>query len=194
MSNRKPPAAGRGRVRGVPNRTTATVREVLTRFVEHNAAGAQALYDRVSKRNPGKALEIFARVAEFVLPRLQRTELRLPSAPLPAEITDANEAASIYTQIMGDPSLDATDIEFAIPAPAQIEQRPVNVEQHVIEPVPEPATSAGAFVRVETVAGPPLTELQQKLKNWEVLGQDTPPPVEEDWGAKMAALARGNHR
>jgi hypothetical protein len=141
MKNKKPPNAGRGRVRGVPNKTTGTVREILAAFVEKNALSAQADYDRVRARNPAKALEIFARIAEFVLPRLQRTELRLPSAPLPNEVTDPNEAASVYRQIMGDPTLDATDVQFAVPAPRQIEQEPIPehplpVEQDVPVPMP----------------------------------------------------------
>ncbi len=75
---RKPPNAGKGRVKGNPNKLTRSVREVLATFVEHNAAGAQALYDRVAKKDPKGALEIFAKMAEFVLPKLVRAEMNLP--------------------------------------------------------------------------------------------------------------------
>jgi hypothetical protein len=47
---KRPPNAGKGRKRGVPNQTTRTVREIFTLFVEYNAEGAQALYDRIAKK------------------------------------------------------------------------------------------------------------------------------------------------
>ncbi len=37
----RPPAAGKGRRKGVPNKATSTVREIFVHFVEHNAADAQ---------------------------------------------------------------------------------------------------------------------------------------------------------
>ena len=72
----KPPAAGRGRKRGVPNKTTGAAREVFTQFVERNAEKAQTLFDRIARKNPAKALELLTKLAEFVVPKLQRTEVK----------------------------------------------------------------------------------------------------------------------
>jgi hypothetical protein len=178
MKNKKPPNAGRGRVRGVPNKMTGTVREILTVFVEKNAAGAQALYDRVSKRNPAKALEIFARVAEFVLPRLQRIEVRPPAPPLPNEVTDPNEAAAVYSRIMSDPSLDATEVQFEVPAPAQLALEPV-APAVAMSAAPTTITAemvpaAPTIIGAELMPAAPLTEAQERQKLWETLGGTTP--------------------
>jgi hypothetical protein len=75
MANRKPPRAGMGRRKGVPNKTTGSVREMFAAFVEGNASRVQILFDRVARKNPAKALEILTRFSEFVMPKLQRTEL-----------------------------------------------------------------------------------------------------------------------
>jgi hypothetical protein len=71
----RPPAAGIGRVKGNPNKITREVREIFKAFVEGNSERVQELWDRVAKHQPAKALSIYAKLAEFVLPKLQRTEL-----------------------------------------------------------------------------------------------------------------------
>jgi hypothetical protein len=149
---KRPPAAGMGRRRGVLNRTTVDVRKVLTLFVEHNATKAQALFDRVARKNPAKALELFARLAEFVLPRLSRAEVTLPPAMLPAlngdPIRDAQSAANAYLLVIGQPMADLSALTFEPPvmAPLPVQegaQQPVETEPllpyvHVAEPPMEP--------------------------------------------------------
>lgn len=72
-------AAGRktggGSRKGIPNRTTADARAVLTQFIESNAPKAQELWERVANDDPARALDILAKLGEFVLPKLARTEL-----------------------------------------------------------------------------------------------------------------------
>ena len=43
--------------------------------MEANAEEAQDLFNRVAARDPAKALELLARLSEFVIPKLARTEL-----------------------------------------------------------------------------------------------------------------------
>ena len=62
------------RQKGTPNKATVAVRDVFTAFVEANAEKAQALFDRVAARDPAKALDLLARIAEFGVPKLARTE------------------------------------------------------------------------------------------------------------------------
>ena len=69
---------GGGSRKGIPNKATADVRNVFSAFVEANAEKAQALFDRVAVRDPAKALDLLARLAEFVVPKLARTELSNP--------------------------------------------------------------------------------------------------------------------
>ena len=66
---------GPGRPKGVPNRATTAVRDVFSAFVEANAERVQALFDQVARKDPAKALDLLARLSEFVIPKLARTEL-----------------------------------------------------------------------------------------------------------------------
>jgi hypothetical protein len=76
MSDRpKPPNAGKGRVKGVPNKATQTVRDVFALFVENNAGNVQELFDRVAEDNPDRALDLLTRFSEFVVPKLSRATI-----------------------------------------------------------------------------------------------------------------------
>jgi hypothetical protein len=102
----RPPNAGkRGRKPGTPNKVTRTTRELFSAFVDHNAEKAQALFDRVARKNPAMALRILSNFAEFSLPRLQRTELDATISATPAyltleHVTDPVEASRIYQEMI----------------------------------------------------------------------------------------------
>jgi hypothetical protein len=64
-----------GRQKGTPNKATAAVRDVFSAFVEANSEKVQALFERVAESDPAKALDLLARLAEFVIPKLARTDL-----------------------------------------------------------------------------------------------------------------------
>jgi len=70
----------------VPNKATRDVRAIFSEFVEANAEKAQALFERVATRDPAKALELLARFAEFVVPKLARTDLTGDAADTPRVI------------------------------------------------------------------------------------------------------------
>jgi hypothetical protein len=70
-----PPNAGKGRVKGVPNKSTATVREAIALLAEQNIGRVQEWVNRVATRDPGKATELYLRLLEYHVPRLARTEL-----------------------------------------------------------------------------------------------------------------------
>lgn len=64
-----------GRQAGTPNKTNVALRETISRFVENNAEKVQSLFDQVAAQSPAKALELYARIAEFVIPKQSRTEI-----------------------------------------------------------------------------------------------------------------------
>jgi hypothetical protein len=66
---------GGGSRKGIPNKATGEVRTVFSAFVEHNSGRVQELFDRVASRDPAKALDLLARLSEFVIPKLARTEI-----------------------------------------------------------------------------------------------------------------------
>lgn len=79
----KPPRAGMGRPKGVPNKATKAFRETVQALLEQNSenvskwlsAVAAGDPDRDVKPDPGKALDLLAKLAEFAAPKLSRTEV-----------------------------------------------------------------------------------------------------------------------
>jgi hypothetical protein len=73
---RKPPNAGKGREKGVPNKATANAREAIARFVDGNAERLQGWLDEIAEAQGAKAAyDCFMDVLEYHVPKLARTEL-----------------------------------------------------------------------------------------------------------------------
>jgi hypothetical protein len=117
LKKKRPPSAGIGRKPGVKNIVTQNVREMFAQFVHNNAANVQVLFDRVAKRDPAKALTIYHNMADFVIPRLARTEVIPSGDPLVSlnPITDAAQAAATYASILGNTKFNLSVITFAPP-------------------------------------------------------------------------------
>lgn len=64
-----------GRPKGVPNKTTIEIREHFQMLIESSLPDIQEWLRRVAEQNPDKALQIVERYADYILPKLQRTEL-----------------------------------------------------------------------------------------------------------------------
>ena len=64
---------GGGSRKGIPNKATRDIRAVFRAFVEHNAERVQQLFDQVAEKDPAKALDLLAKMSEFVVPRLSRS-------------------------------------------------------------------------------------------------------------------------
>ena len=71
-----------GRVKGVPNKVTRDFRETVRALLESNAENVGRWLATVAegdelaevKPDPGKALDLLAKLAEFAAPKLNRTE------------------------------------------------------------------------------------------------------------------------
>lgn len=71
-----------GRKPGVPNKVTGQFRETVTKLLEDNAENvgrwltlvAEGDGSEHSKPDPGKALDLVAKLAEFAAPKLNRVE------------------------------------------------------------------------------------------------------------------------
>jgi hypothetical protein len=78
-----PPNAGKGRVAGVPNRTTARVREAIAQLAENNLDRLQEWLERGAVDDPLGAARVFVQLLEFNLPRVDRIAYRDESRTLP---------------------------------------------------------------------------------------------------------------
>jgi hypothetical protein len=91
-TKRKPPNAGKGRVKGVPNKTTAVGREAYRNLMDWAAPKMQRWLESVAKKDPGRALDIVAKLSEYVLPKLSRTEhTGAGGGPMAMVIADKND-------------------------------------------------------------------------------------------------------
>jgi hypothetical protein len=68
-------APGPGRPKGVPNRSTAAVREAIARMAEDNAGRFAEWLEKVAKESPEKACDIYLKAIEYHIPKLARTEV-----------------------------------------------------------------------------------------------------------------------
>ena len=128
--------AGFGRGKGTPNKVTGEARELFQAFVDRRAADIDRLWNEVAngrwikqgKRNvfvqadPAQALNILGRMAEYVLPKLQRTEVTGPGGgPIQHEDTRDRNLSAIEAlsarlpgAALGAPAVPA---ETAVPGP-----------------------------------------------------------------------------
>lgn len=73
---RKPPNAGKGRVKGVPNKATKNARQAIGAFVDNNSPRLQRLLDQIEERQgPQAAWNCIIDLIEYHVPKLARTEL-----------------------------------------------------------------------------------------------------------------------
>jgi hypothetical protein len=64
-----------GRPKGVPNKATADVRAAIAAFAETNAPKLQKWLDRIAKKDPARAADLFVRVLEYHVPKLSRSTI-----------------------------------------------------------------------------------------------------------------------
>lgn len=65
---------GAGRKKGVQNKINIDTREAFKHLVEDNTEKFQGWIDRIAETNPVKAIELVTNLAEYVLPKLSRSE------------------------------------------------------------------------------------------------------------------------
>ncbi len=80
----KPPNAGIGRPKGAPNKVTTAFRETVQRVLEGNSENVGRWLLMVAeghadaKPDPGRALDLMSKLAEYAAPKLARTEVTGP--------------------------------------------------------------------------------------------------------------------
>lgn len=69
-----PRHSGAGRKVGTPNKANREIREVISSLVNNRADNLPDWLDRIAKDDPARALELYLKMTEYVLPKLSRTE------------------------------------------------------------------------------------------------------------------------
>lgn len=115
----KPGERRGGRQKGTPNKATKDARAVIAKFLDDSAPEARKLWLEVARGrksrgkkggfvvapDPARALEIIAKLGEFVIPKLARTEHSgphggaIPLANATANISD-DEAMKAYQRLV----------------------------------------------------------------------------------------------
>lgn len=63
-----------GRPKGAQNKATIEIKEAFRNLIELNTPNMIGWLERVAAENPAKALELCGSLAEFIVPKLARTE------------------------------------------------------------------------------------------------------------------------
>ena len=66
---------GKGRTKGVPNKSTQLVREAIANLLERNAPNMDRWLNEVAAEDPYKALDLMNKLSEYHIPKLARTEV-----------------------------------------------------------------------------------------------------------------------
>jgi hypothetical protein len=64
---------GSGRRKGTPNKSTADVRAAFAELLQGAAPKLEKWLTRVARKEPGRALDIVTRLAEYHIPKLSKT-------------------------------------------------------------------------------------------------------------------------
>lgn len=99
-AKRRPPNAGKGRKRGVPNKATGDVRTVIAKIAEKNASKIDAWLARIGRKNPAKAMDLYLRMLEYHIPKLTRTEIVKPPSSNSGRVIDSSKLTAVEREQM----------------------------------------------------------------------------------------------
>ena len=70
-----------GRPKGVQNKATRDFKLTITKLLEDNADNVSAWLAEVAKDDPGRALDLVSKLAEYAVPKLSRTDTHSTNGP-----------------------------------------------------------------------------------------------------------------
>lgn len=66
-----------GRKKGTPNKLTADKKALMSAIVDYGLTNGERWLERVARKNPARALEALAKLAEYTLPKLAKTDVNV---------------------------------------------------------------------------------------------------------------------
>lgn len=101
-----------GRPKGALNKSTQTFRDTVSKLLEDNSKNVGVWLGRVAEHDPGKALDLMAKLAEYAAPKLSKVEV---SADV--EVT---HGYAFHIERPSRPAIDGESSRIdALPAPGQ---------------------------------------------------------------------------
>jgi len=94
-----------GRPKGSPNKSTKEIRDSFQMFVEGNQDKFDKWIEEVAEKNPAKAIELVTNLAEYILPKLSRTEVKAE-----VEVKEEVDLSKLPQDVL-DQLLDSEDDE-----------------------------------------------------------------------------------
>ena len=70
------------RPKGVPNKVTRDIKEAYRQLIENNLDNLTLWLEKISEKDPEKAIRILADLSEYVVPKLARTDLVSGDKPI----------------------------------------------------------------------------------------------------------------
>jgi hypothetical protein len=153
--------------KGTLNKTTRAAKEAF----ELAFAGLGGVPGLIAwaKKNRGEFYKLYARLIPANL------KVELPVAPLPeGPVLTVEQATEVYRRVMGDPTLDIAQIEFAAPgARTSADNTPQTGD--LSQPHPDSGYGAPAvdvaFTEVPASEPSNVVELSERQRQWVKLGQ-----------------------
>jgi Family of unknown function (DUF5681) len=65
----------KGRAKGTPNKTTAEIKEIITRIVGNQLDRLEADLDRVRKTDPIEAMKLSTKLIDYVIPKISKLDV-----------------------------------------------------------------------------------------------------------------------
>jgi hypothetical protein len=66
-----------GRTTGTQNRVTVDTKKLMMAIVEYGLSNGKRWLERTAQKNPARALEALAKLAEYTMPKLAKTDIDL---------------------------------------------------------------------------------------------------------------------
>jgi hypothetical protein len=117
----KPPAAGKGRKKGVPNKATSDVRAVIAVVASKNVDKIEGWLTRIGRKNPAKAMDLFLRMLEYHIPKLTRAEIVRPD--------DSKGRVIDSSQLTAEQRQQLREMILAAAQPTALEHQPAHTLQ-----------------------------------------------------------------
>jgi hypothetical protein len=65
----------KGRAKGTPNKTTAEIKEIITKIVGNQLDMLESDLTKIRKESPARAAEIYMKMVEYVLPKMSKLDI-----------------------------------------------------------------------------------------------------------------------